>query len=131
MAPRIRMPSEDDLPDGPRRELVEELFVYYREAGRPTLRSISDYIASRDDLAGTASKETIRRMLQGISVPAQWETAHAVFLALCRLAGAHSEGPRSPNNRATRQSVFKELWNTAIDEPDTPAQDPWAGEVQF
>jgi hypothetical protein len=126
MAPRIRMPSTSDLPEGPRRVLVAQLFAYYRDAGRPTLREISDAIAGRDDLAGTASRETIRRMLLGISVPAQWETAHAVFLALCQLADydpdeQHPDGYEGE----TRRSVVKDLWNSAIDEPDPQPSDPW------
>ncbi len=119
MAPRIRMPSVADLPEGPRRELVEELFLYYREAGRPTLRVISDRILDHDDLAGTASKETIRRMLRGTSFPAQWETAQAVFVALCELAGFRPDGPRHYD--VTRREAFKDLWNAAIDDSGSEA----------
>jgi hypothetical protein len=106
--------------------LVTQLFAYYRDAGRPTLRQISDSIASRDDLAGTASRETIRRMLLGISFPAQWETAHAVFLALCQLAG-YDPDEEHPDGYGgeTRRSVAKELWNSAIDEPEPSPPDPW------
>ncbi len=82
----LRMPPEEDLPPGPRRRFVGELFVLYRKARRPTLREINEQIM-RMDLAGTASRETIRRMLQGVSVPANWETVEAVLTVLCDRAG--------------------------------------------
>ncbi|WP_434439656.1 hypothetical protein [Lentzea sp. E54] len=110
----IRIPSLAELPGGPRRDLVKLLFFYYREAGRPTLRRISAWIDEHaDELAGTASKETVRRMLTGKTVPAQWETAHTVFLALCNLAGVDpdDETQRYDSNRAE----FKDHWNQAID----------------
>lgn len=135
MAPRIRMPSTRGLPEGPRREFVEELFTHYRDAGRPTLRRISDFIAANDDLAGTASKETVRRMLQGLTVPTQWETAQTVFLALCHLAGRNPDLRRAMDPWGeTSRSVFKRLWNDAIDEHDDsspPPVDPWADEPPF
>ncbi|MEU3414656.1 hypothetical protein ABZ760_25970, partial [Streptomyces sp. NPDC006658] len=36
MPQMLRMPSKADLPDGTRREFVAELFIYFKEAGRPT-----------------------------------------------------------------------------------------------
>jgi hypothetical protein len=127
MAPVIRMPSARDLPRGPRRDLVEELFFFYREAGRPTLRAISDWIKEQDGLAGTASRETIRRMLAGTSVPAQWETANAVFQALCKLAGRDPDRkyPSHPDPRSHRER-FKDMWNMAIDDSEPQPADPWA-----
>ncbi|MFI9811407.1 hypothetical protein [Saccharothrix variisporea] len=114
---------------------MEELFSYYRDAGRPTLRHISDFIATNDDLAGTASKETVRRMLQGLTVPAQWETAHTVFLALCHLAGHDPDESRQTDGWGeTRRSVIKDLWNSAIDELDEPSPSPataWRDEPPF
>jgi hypothetical protein len=68
MARSLRMPSTHVLPKGPRRDFVEELFEHYRAAKRPTLREISERIRD-DELAGTASRETIRRMLLGEVVP--------------------------------------------------------------
>lgn len=56
---------------------------------------ISDQIKERADdleLAGTASRETIRRMLLGATVPANWETVNAVFLILREIA------KREPND---------------------------------
>ena len=80
MARSLRMPSLQVLPNGPRRRFVDELHEYYRAAKRPTLREVSELIRNDDELRGTASKETIRRMLLGEVVPASWHTVNAVFL---------------------------------------------------
>ena len=54
------------------------------------MRQITAYISDHE-LPGTASKETIRRVLQGTRVPVQWLTAEAIFLALCALARTDPE----------------------------------------
>ena len=68
MARTMRMPSEADLPPGAVRDFVHLLFYFYRQAHRPKLREISDLI-KKSDLPGTASTETIRRMLPGTTFP--------------------------------------------------------------
>ncbi len=116
----LRMPSLAELRKGSRREFVEELFMYFRAARRPALREISDRIAGNDGLAGTASRETIRRMLNGTGIPTHWETVNAVFLALCELAeidpteqrGEDSYGDPSPS----RVEQMATLWNGALDD---------------
>ena len=127
MARTMRMPSEEDLPSGTVRDFVWLLFYFYRQAHRPTLREISDRIRN-SDLPGTASTETIRRMLRGTTVPTHWDTVEAVFLALCDLAR------REPDTRLTfqgddltRRAHLERLWHRALDEPgyyETP-RDPW------
>ena len=129
MMPRmIRMPSTSQLPPGPRRDFVEELFGSYRAAGRPTLAEISDRLAERDELTGTASRETVRRMLRGTTVP-KWATVEAVFLVLCEFAGRdpdeHMEGSSiSPSYREMLESV----WNNALDADPASGPPPtvWA-----
>ena len=86
MARTMRMPSEADLPPGPVRDFVEILHWLYRKAHRPTLRYISEAI-ERSDSQAAASPETIRRMLRGTTVPAQWKLVESVYLTLCDLAG--------------------------------------------
>ena len=109
------------------RDFVWLLFFFYRAAHRPTLREISDRIR-KSDLPGTASTETIRRMLHGTTVPANWETVEAVLEVLCDLAG------RGPDSRlmyqgddGTRRGHLERLWHRALDEPGyyQPARDPW------
>jgi hypothetical protein len=112
------MPSETELPPGTVRDFVRFLFELFRAADRPTLETISDKVAD-SDYAGTASRETVRRMLRGQSVPAQWPTAESVFLALCDLAGADPDDDwQFDGVDGTCRNFMKSLWNAAIDEPD-------------
>jgi hypothetical protein len=52
------MPSVHELPEGPRRNFVEELFELYRAAKRPDLRQLSETIRNDETLKGMASRET-------------------------------------------------------------------------
>jgi hypothetical protein len=132
MARAIRMPSEEELPPGSVRSFVIELFDLYREAHRPPLRLVSATV-ERLDHPGTASPETIRRMLNGTTVPAHWPAVEAVLLAFCELSG------RNPNaeynhpgdrHRTSRRRELESTWHRALDFPDErytePAPDPWA-----
>lgn len=122
----VRMPSSAVLPDGDRRRFVAELHEHYQAARRPQLRTIADHIADHDGFDGSASRETIRRMLNGSTVPARWGNAEAVFLALCNLAGRDPNGMRFDgdwNDDTTYAEEYLRRWNAALDEPepDPPA----------
>lgn len=128
----LTMPPVDQLPEGPRRRFVEELFAHYREAGRPTLRAISQWITDNTDrlyLRGTASTETIRRVLNGRTVPS-WPTTETILEALCGLAGRSTDEQRWPDNEWSGDVTFKDelklRWNAALDqsEGDVPALPP-------
>jgi hypothetical protein len=134
VAQAIRMPPETELPKGALRDFVEELFRLYRAARRPTLREISNAIRMRDDLRGSASTETIRRMLRG-SVPAHWVTVEAVLVGLCDLAGEDPDAPYEGSMErgdSTRRQDLEYAWHRALDEPPRArggfriADDPWA-----
>lgn len=119
----IRMPTKRELPEGPRRRFVEELHDHYRAARRPALRVISDRIKERADdleLAGTASRETIRRMLLGATVPANWETVNAVFLILCEIANRNPNHDHYMGNDfgdvPTHAESLEYAWNQALDD---------------
>ena len=147
------MPPEDELPGGPRREFVAELFVHYREANRPTLRQLSQWISDNADqrnLRGTASTETIRRVMNGSTVPRNWATVEAILEALCALADRSTDEDRWEHNfgyggygndpSPTFKQQLNRLWNAALDHPDDgelprlparpvppqPREDPWA-----
>lgn len=134
MAQVLRMPDEATLPDGPRRKFVVELFMYYRDAGRPALRIITDGIAEKFD-AFTASRETIRKMLRGTTVPVNWEVVEGVLTVLCARADVDPDSPRWPEefdaDEVTHRQNLRNLWNDALDTPplDTPpvqrSSDPW------
>ena len=132
MARMVRMPSEKELPPGARRKFVAELFARYRDADRPPLRLISTTIERRADSRSTASPETIRRMLNGTTVPG-WKTVDAVLIALCELVGTDpdQEYYEHINSEATTfRRELKYRWNRAVDFPDeydpVPAPDPWS-----
>ncbi len=115
----IRVPAKHELPAGPRRRFVEELHDHYRAARRPPLRVISDRIKERADdleLAGTASRETIRRMLLGTTVPANWETVNAVFLILCEIANRNPNGDHYGEASPTHAESLELAWNQVLDD---------------
>jgi hypothetical protein len=126
----IRMPSEGELPYGPVREFVKFLFWMYSQAGRPTLEVISARIRD-SNFAGTASKETIRRMLKGTTVPPRWETTEAVVGILTEMCGWDFGDPLKVHGRQMSLIAHvKRLWNEALNQPRPLAEsyehDPWA-----
>jgi hypothetical protein len=131
----LRMPPESGLRRGSHRDFVEELFEYYRQAGRPTLRAVAEWITENEELAGTASPETVRRVLVG-KVQPTWPTAQAILHALCALAGREVTEDRWPDDNyrderiVTLEGQLRALWNMMIDDDPlarpTPVNDPWA-----
>ncbi|MFF3720713.1 hypothetical protein [Streptomyces prasinus] len=140
MAQVLRMPSTMELPEGPRRQFVEELFSHYRDAGRPTLRVIADEIDANPEFdAFTASRETIRKMLRGKTVPLSWAVVDGVLTVLCTRAGVAPDAERwtdsSTGEPISHRQSLRYLWNEAIDAPPPPParssgwggqDDPWA-----
>jgi hypothetical protein len=141
MGRALRMPSEADLPLGAVRDFVEEVFGLYREAHRPSVRHVSEMIRKNDDLAGTASPETVRRMLLGLTVPTHWPTVEAVLIVLCDLARVDPDqelsGYYRDDDAPSRRENLERAWHRALDHPnerDEPKPrvttgadtDPWA-----
>lgn len=139
MARTMRMPDEGELPDGAVRDFVWLLFHFYRAAHRPTLREMSNRI-EKNDLPGTASTETIRRMLHGTTVPASWETVYAVLDVLTELAGRTPDSTLTyDGEQRTARNHLERLWHEALDNPTPryaqhgssyqpppePGHDPW------
>jgi hypothetical protein len=125
----LRMPPKTQLPEGPHRAFVEELFSHYREAGRPPLRTISDWIKSnRDvrDLSGTASTETIRRVLTGLTVPRIWPTVETILEALCAIAGRDPNEDRWEYNNDSEsfRAAVKRHWNAMLDDYEKDEEMP-------
>jgi hypothetical protein len=129
MARVLRMPSEEELAPGTVRDFVLLLFALYRAADRPTLREISKAVED-GNYRGTASTETVRRMLRGDSVP-RWETVEAVFEALCNLAEWDPDGQwKIDGTLGIGRTVMKRRWNRALDEPDYTYGPP-PGQFEF
>ncbi|GAB1511333.1 hypothetical protein [Actinophytocola sp. KF-1] len=113
-----------DLPEGPRRALMAAVFGYYRLAGCPSLREIDEWIRARPDLPAAPSKETVRRLLAGISVPLRWESVETVFLALCDRAGCAPDEPAGGGPGPTRRAAFALLWQAAVAAPPPLVPNP-------
>lgn len=155
MARTIPMPSKEELPEGPRREFVTELRRYYRAAGRPPLREISQAVERHTDPGisrVTASAETVRRMITGKVLPVERDRVRAVFRVLCELGGIDPGATRWDgeydryDEPETNWQYVERLWDTALEEeadappfprpappPPEPAprtslpqEDPWA-----
>src|SRR5262249_37044739 len=120
MPKMLRMPPKQQMPDGPHRQFVEELFMHYREASRPTLREIAKWIDDHKDtrdLRGTASTETIRRVLSGAVVPRTWFTVETILEALCGIAGRSTDEDRWPEDNwssRTFKDELKQRWNAVL-----------------
>jgi hypothetical protein len=67
----IRMPDEQVLPPGSRRDLAVALFELYDGAGKPSVRLISEWIGKDedDDLPGTLSHEGVSSALRVAAMP--------------------------------------------------------------
>ena len=139
----IRMLNEDQLPDGPRREFVAKLYEYYERAEFPSLQVISDRcseLTERDDrLRGSASRETVRRMLTGSSVREGvplWESVEVVYRALCDLAGQDPDASYQWTNGYEAETIkfldeLRDAWKQALKAPPVKPQQlgGWGGPV--
>jgi hypothetical protein len=125
----MRPPSKTELRPGHRRDLVDFLFMIWREADRPSLDRIEKTIEAAD-YPGDASAETIRRMLKGTNFPTRWANAETVFLALCQLAKRDPDGPAPDDSDGddwlNARERMRYLWNKALDEPEVYYSDPWS-----
>src|SRR3954451_13348434 len=99
----------------------------YRAAGSPALREIEEWIRANDDLKGTASTETIRRILRG-HVPPRWSTVEAIALAFFAMSDLEPGEERFSENMGdqfTNMDATRQAWADAIEE-DPAAPDPHA-----
>jgi hypothetical protein len=122
------MPTQDELPAGPVRDFVDILFSLYRAARRPTLEDISKHILE-GDYPATASKETIRKMLRGTTIPAHWETVETVIRALCDLADIDPERTMTMGRITGRPMHWAEVtWHEVLDQPTPRSAAPLHGD---
>ena len=158
MARKTQMPSEEELPDGPRRKFVAELRRYWRAAGRPPLREVSQAIERHPDPRldkVTASAETVRRMITGKVLPVDRNRVYAVFHVLCEMSKTDPDASRwdgYDDDHETNWQYLQGLWDSALEEDDsapslprpTPppapepapparraAEDPWASDAGY
>src|SRR5262245_46099053 len=100
------MPGEEQLPRGPRRDLVGALHELYELAGKPATRRISADIREHDDLPGTLSHEGVSTILRGVGGVPRWQNLESLVRALLDRAVTR----RSPEDEVLR---IHELWRLA------------------
>jgi hypothetical protein len=115
VARKARMSSEEELPDGPRPKFVAELRRYYRAAGHPPLREVSQAVERHQDprlVKVTASAETVRRMITGKVLPVDRDRVYAVFHVLCEMSEIDPGAPRwsDYDNDETNWEHLRTLW---------------------
>ena len=104
-------------------DLVAELLLLYRAAGRPSYRRISQEIRDRDeDMPDTVSHETVSALLSGSFIP-RWSKVESIVRQLAAMA-VHRPDTEAEVRR------FHALWVAAYDDsrgntnPPTPAPGP-------
>lgn len=129
----LRKPQESSLSPA-RWEFVKELWFHHEAAGRPKLDLIMQGIKVFNEMhetGGTASTETIRKMLKGETVPVEWSRVRATLYALCEMAGTDPTKPTEVYGYGEVPSTEEELrrlWGQALDDPlrGKPAPPPVA-----
>lgn len=104
----VRLPGEEELPPGPKRELVVAIHRLYRLAGKPALKSISRWILKDNSLDVTLSHEGVRIVLRGDTLP-RWQSVRSVAIVLIEQSVEHLDRP-------AEIQLLQKLWIEA-DEP--------------
>lgn len=134
MPRRLRKPSYEEVPQHTaRREFIDFMFRLHRRAGEPTLVQIAEWIADQqEELGGTASAETARRVFKARGLP-KWYTVESIVLALLYMAELHPKEPVEPediNGGPSYMEMAEMAWERAYDEESNPrpprrSDDPW------
>ncbi|MFY1577361.1 NACHT domain-containing protein [Verrucosispora sp. WMMD703] len=98
--PGIDLPDQRELPPGPLRDLTLTVRDLYEDAGRPSVRHIAERIAANDDLATTASHESIRSVLKGR------RTRFEVLETIVRQLSLMANPPRDPSAAVAKAITF-------------------------
>ncbi|WNV82874.1 pentapeptide repeat-containing protein [Umezawaea sp. Da 62-37] len=110
--PGIDLPDQRELPPGPLRDLTLTVRELYEDAGRPSVRSIAGRIAANDDLATTASHESIRSVLKGRL------TRFEVLEAIVRQLALMANPPRNADEAVAKTITF---WKQSTAADTVPA----------
>ncbi|MFE2011338.1 hypothetical protein [Streptomyces sp. NPDC059491] len=82
MPTRITMPTEEQLPPGPLRELISALYRLYMDAGAPSSRQVSAAIAEDSGARGAPSHETVSAALRRPGQVPRWENVQSIVRTL-------------------------------------------------
>lgn len=99
----------------PQVDLVTELLLLYRAAGRPSYRKVSSEIRERPDMPDTVSHETVKALLSGAFIP-RWSKVESVVRQLAAMA-VHRPDPDTEVQR------FLRLWDAENSRTDNHV--PW------
>ncbi|MEU1523949.1 hypothetical protein ABZ413_17285 [Nocardia rhamnosiphila] len=102
----IRIPGEEKLAPGPKRDLVIALHHLYVLAGAPAARAISGWIREQDELPGTLSHEGVSAVLRGQSVP-RWANLKSLVHVLVQ-----RQCVDEPQNIEVVEKQIHALWGT-------------------
>lgn len=94
----------------PQVDLVTELLLLYRAAGRPSYRRISAEIRDRPGMPDTVSHETVKALLSGAFIP-RWSKVECVVRQLAAMA-VHRPDPEAEVQR------FLRLWDAEANGPN-------------
>jgi hypothetical protein len=96
-------------------DLVTELQLLYRAAGRPSFRKVSDKIRERDDMPDSVSHETVGALLNGTVIP-RWSKVECVVRQLAAMAVHRPDV-------ATEVRRFLDLWDAGADEREDETEE--------
>jgi replicative DNA helicase len=65
----LALPSEEEVPEGPHRQLLIGLHRIYAQAGQPGLRKIAQGLKDDDDAPTTLNYQAIGKILNGRTIP--------------------------------------------------------------
>lgn len=124
MAQYIDMPSEEAVPQGPRRDLLLALHQLYRDAGHPSLRRTSEAIRQDDGAHGAPTHEGVAGLLRGSFTQAPpWQNLQSLVRTLATWSHRHPSVEEE-------ESRFHDLWLKAELAQTREAQDhPWVDDI--
>ncbi|MFJ8430492.1 hypothetical protein ACIQ9P_04210 [Kitasatospora sp. NPDC094019] len=121
------MPDDEQVPPGPRRNLLLALHALYEEAGKPSLTKLSAAIRADNSLDSTLSREGVSDLLNGTHQQPRWRN----LVALVSVLAAFSQTRLvSAESKAEVVSQFNGLWRATQEEPKvlpSGPRDPFAG----
>ncbi|MFF4725177.1 tetratricopeptide repeat protein [Streptomyces mirabilis] len=106
-------------------ELKNLLYMLYLEAGPPTLDEIAQWVSDDDDLPGAPERDTVRRCIGSVDLPANQHDATSIAMVLARRAGWDAEEVAAK---------IREYWIAArmtvpLGQPVSESRDPIALQV--
>lgn len=75
----LELPSEEEVPEGPHRQLLIGLHRIYTQAGQPGLRKIAQGLKDDDDAPTTLNYQAIGKILNGKIIPTAPQLASIAF----------------------------------------------------